>query len=60
MYSICFRFVRYRVLDELKSRTLLDRCCGCNFVGISATMDFRELRMHNFAGKHLQVMERAG
>ena len=30
------------------------------FVGISATMDFRELRMHNFAGEYLQVIERAG
>ena len=29
------------------------------FVGISATMDFRELRMHNFAGEYLQVMGRA-
>lgn len=30
------------------------------FVGISATMDFRELRMHNFAEEYLQVIERAG
>ncbi len=29
------------------------------FVGISATMDFRELRMRNFAGEYLQVMGRA-
>ena len=29
------------------------------FVGVSATMDFRELRMHNFAGEYLQVIERA-
>lgn len=28
MYPICFRFVRYRMLDELNSRTLLDERCG--------------------------------
>ena len=30
------------------------------FVGISATMDFRELRMHNFAGKHPHVIGNVG
>ena len=55
--DICFRCVRYRMLDELKSRTLLGDRCGCNFCGISAIGDFRELRMQNFNGKYPYVIE---
>ena len=33
MYPICFLFVRYRMLDKRKSKTLLDKCLGCNFCG---------------------------
>lgn len=30
--DICFRCVRYRMLDELKSRTLLGDRCGLQFL----------------------------
>ena len=72
MYPICFRFVRYRMLDGLNSRTLLDERCGyiCDnrFSGIedvqfrwgvSASYGKGKLRMQNFCGMYLQVIERA-
>ena len=46
------------MLDELNSRTLPDRRCGCNFCG--DICDSRFLGMRNFDGEYLQVMERAG
>lgn len=72
MYPIGFRFVRYRMLDGLNSRTLLDERCGyiCDnrFSGIedvqfrwgvSASYGKGKLRMQNFCGMYLQVIERA-
>ena len=72
MYPICFRFVRYRMLDELNSRTLLDERCGYIYDnrfsgiedvqfrwGVSASYGKSKLRMQNFRGMYLQVIERA-
>ena len=48
MYFSCFRFVCYRVLDELKSRTLVDKCCGCNFCGNICDNGFSEIEDAKF------------
>ena len=72
MYPICFRLVRYRMIDELNSRILLDERCGyicdsgflkiedAKFLrDVSASYRKGKLRMQNFNEKYPQIQEKA-